>query len=89
MNVVRPCRMLRKSALNLVFSRAIDCTGRIIEHQNTRVGQERARNGDALTLSAGERHAAFTHHRVVPILKARDKVMGLGLPLLPLQFPRG
>ena len=78
-----------QSALNLVLSRAVDCAGRIIEHQNTRVGQERARDGDALTLSAGERHAAFTHHRVVPTLEVRDKVMGLGLLCYRFNFLAG
>ena len=55
----------------------IERRGRLVEHQDRRVLQDHARDGDALALAAGELHAALADLRVVaapafPVLAGRE-----------------
>src|SRR5580765_2292135 len=51
--------------LNQRFRFRVEAGGRFIENQDARIGENRARDGDALFLPAGQSHTAFTHDRVV------------------------
>ena len=64
--------------LNLVFCGAVDGAGTVIQNQNAGIGKEGTGNGNALTLSAGQRDAPLAHFCFIPFIKAHDKVMGLG-----------
>ncbi len=57
--VVRSRLMSPHGPLDLVLGGAVDGAGAVVEDQDARVGQEGARDGDALALAAGERHAAL------------------------------
>src|SRR4029450_2634344 len=56
----------------------IEIAGGFIEDQNPGVGQQRARDGQALTLTAGELHAALADNGFVALLEARDEIMCVG-----------
>ncbi len=47
---------------------------RLVEQQERRVAQDRARDGDALALTAGQRHAALADLRVVALRQAADEL---------------
>src|SRR5579875_600326 len=63
--------------LDLVLGCAVNRAGRVVENKNVRIGQQRASNGDALALAAGERHAALADLRFVAILEAHDEPVRL------------
>ena len=50
----------------------VDARKRVVEDEDGRVDDERARQGYALLLPAGERDAALPHHRVVAVRKIGD-----------------
>ena len=61
--------------------------GRLVEHEDRRVAQDRARDGDALLLAAGEAVAALADDGVVALRQRGDHVVdargfGGGLDLL-------
>ena len=45
----------------------VERRGRLVEQQERRVAQDRARDRDALALAAGQRHAALADRRVVAL----------------------
>ena len=57
---------------NLLFRVRIDRRQRVIEDQNWRIDDERARDGRPLFLAARERNASFADHRVVALRKIGD-----------------
>ena len=66
------------------FDLAVQRRGGFVEHQDRRVLQDHARDGDALALAAAELDAAFAHMRVVagaalPVLQAEDELVRLRL----------
>ena len=63
-------------ALTLVIERA----GGFIEDQNTRAGDQRARNGDALPLPARKIGATLLDHRIIAERHAGDELVGPGEP---------
>src|SRR6266699_3149072 len=65
--------------LDLVFGGAVNRAGRVVQDEDARIGQQGARNGDALPLSAGKGHTALANQRVVTILEAQDEVVRLGI----------
>ena len=67
-------------ALNLVLGGAVDGAGGVVQDQDARVLQERARQGDALPLAAGQRHPALADDRVVAVPKRLDEVVSRGRP---------
>src|SRR5688572_15609678 len=60
------------------FALAVERAGRFVEDQDLRVAQNRARNGDALALPAGELRAAVAHHGVVAPWQLEDEVVRIG-----------
>jgi hypothetical protein len=60
---------------DLGFGLRVHGRGGVIEDQDARILQQGARNGHALLLPAGERHAFFTDHGVVAIGESHDHVM--------------
>ncbi len=63
--------------LNLVFGGAVDRARRVVQDQDTRVGQQRARNRKPLPLSTGKRDALFADDGRVAVSKVADKAVGL------------
>jgi hypothetical protein len=66
--VVR-CRLMRRIAAGSVLGGAVDGAGAVVQDQDARVGQEGAGDGDALSLPAGEGHAALADLGLVALPK--------------------
>ena len=49
----------------------------VVEDQDARIGENRARDGDALALSAREAHAALADDGVVAELELRDELVAV------------
>src|SRR5437763_1696024 len=73
-----PLADLLHAVLDDALALVIECARRLIEDQNARIGDQRAGNGDALPLAAGERAAALTHDGVVALRQLQNKVMCAG-----------
>ena len=58
-NVVRPRHDLAQRALDLLLGRGVDRRGRVVEDEDPRVGEQRARDRDPLALAAAERQPAL------------------------------
>ena len=54
----------------------IERGGGLVEQQQRRAAQDRARDGDALALAAGQRHAALADRRVVALRQQADEARG-------------
>jgi hypothetical protein len=65
--------------LDLILGGAVDSASAIIQDEDTRVGEERASNGYALALSAGQSNASLADLGLIAISKASDESMGLSL----------
>src|SRR6266699_3897914 len=65
--------------LDLVFGGAVNRAGRVVQDEDAWIGQQGARNGDALPLSARKRHTALANQRVVTIFEAQYEVVRLGI----------
>ena len=61
-----------------LLGRGVQPGGRLVQNQNGRVADDRPRDGDALALTAGERHAALADHRVVAVGHLLDELVGVG-----------
>src|SRR5262249_33737116 len=61
--------------LNDLLALIVESARRLIEDQNTRVGDECTRDGNTLTLTARETGAALTDDRVVALGKLEDELM--------------
>ena len=62
----------RRRAQNALFGVGIDARERVVEDQNLRLAQNRAREGRPLLLPAGKRDAALADHRVEALREALD-----------------
>ena len=62
-----PLHHLAERRADLVLLRRVDRRGRVVEDQHLRVGEDRARDRDALALAARERVAALAEHRLVAL----------------------
>jgi hypothetical protein len=51
--------------LDDAFALVVECTRRLVEDHNARIGDQRAGNGDALALAARKARSAFAHQRVI------------------------
>src|SRR5215471_3519068 len=74
-----PLQETTNSFLYFILGSTINGAGRIIEDQDTRVGEQGTGNSDTLPLSARECHAPLTNDGLIAILKARDKGVSLGI----------
>lgn len=63
---------------DFVLGARIDGRGGVVEDEDLRVEQQGARDGDALSLAAGEVHAGFAEHGVVAVLELGDEVVRAG-----------
>jgi hypothetical protein len=57
----------------------VERAGGLVEEQNGRVGDDRARDGDALLLAAGEQEPALADGRVVALGERSDEGVRVGL----------
>ena len=69
-SVVRPCMIAIERPLHQSLALRIERARRLVEQQDRRVAQHGARNGDALALAGGQRHAALAEHGVVALRQA-------------------
>ncbi len=72
-NVVRPAITSRQRELDLLLGRGVDRRGRVVEDQDPRVGEDRARDRDPLALAARQRQPALADHRVVALGQRLDE----------------
>ncbi len=75
MNAVRPCSSRRSAALDLPLGADVDRARRLVEDQDARVGEQRARERDELALAEREPRAALAELRVVAVLEPRDELV--------------
>ena len=71
---------LAQAVADLRLGRRVDRRGRVVEDQDSRVDDERARDRDALALAAGERDPALADHGVVALGQRLDELVRLGEP---------
>ena len=76
-NVVRPCRSDSQAVLDQRLALAVEARRRLVEDQDARIGEDRARDRDALALAARQLHAALADDRVVALLEALDELVGV------------
>ena len=76
-NVVRPGHDLVQRALDLLLGRRVDGRRRVVEDEDPRVGEQRARDRDPLALAAAQRQPALADARVVAVGQRRDEVVRL------------
>ena len=70
-----PGHQILQPDLNQTLILGIERRCCLIQQQQGRIAQKRARNGKALTLAAGQGHPAFPHPRVVAIGQADDEFL--------------
>src|SRR5579859_2950064 len=63
--------------LDFVLGGAVDGAGRVVEHQDARVGQQGAGDGDALALPTRKGDTALANQRLVAVFEALDEAAGL------------
>ena len=66
--------------VDLLLDLDVDGAGGVVEHQDGRVDEQGAGDGDALALTARQGVAAFAHHRVVAVGQFPDEGVGPGGP---------
>ena len=66
----------RERSPDLVLLCRVDRRGRVVEDQDARVGEHRTRDGDALTLTTGERVSVLADDRVVPLGEVAHELVG-------------
>ena len=69
--VVRPLHQAVERVLHGALALRVERRGRLVEEQDRRVLEDRAGDGDALALAAGQRHAALADLGVVALRQAR------------------
>ena len=79
-SVVRPASELRQRGLHQVLGFGVERGGRLVEDQDRRVLQDRARDGDALALPAGEQRAALADHGVEALRQVRRRTRARARP---------
>ena len=64
-SVVRPCEQPVERLLDQALGVAVERAGRLVEDQDARVAQDRARDRDPLALAARQARAALADRRIV------------------------
>src|ERR1700733_8750176 len=67
-----------QAALDQGFRLRVQGTGGLIQNKDTRVGEDRASNGDSLTLAARQSDASLTNNGFVLLRKALSKLVYSG-----------
>ena len=77
-STVRPATAGRRCSTSSALRLGVDRRHRVVEHEHARAGDERAREGDALALAAGEVDAALADQRVVAVREVVDEAGDAG-----------
>ena len=77
---VRPPSRRRRPSSILRLGVDVDVRGRLVEHEDARVGDQRAGERDELALAGGELGAALADLGVVAVLQRDDEVVGADRP---------
>ena len=64
-----------QAVLNQRLALAVEARRRLVEQQDARIGEDRARDRHALALAAGQPHAALADDRVVALLELLDELV--------------
>src|SRR5439155_9692198 len=72
-----PAPQRLQAVLNHRLALAVEARRRLVEDQDLRVGENRARDRDALPLAAREAHAALADARVVAFLEPLDELVAV------------
>ena len=64
--------------LNFMFRGGVNTGRGIVQDQNARIFEQRARNRDALFLATGKGDAAFAHIGFITSRHGHNEIMGLG-----------
>ena len=72
--VLRPAVAASRSAVRSVGGRGVEVLGRLVEHQDRKVGQQRPSDGKALPLPAGEALSVFADLGVEAVRQPVDPV---------------
>ena len=75
-----PAHHLGERGTDLVLLGGVDRRRGVVEDQHAGVGEDRARDGEALTLPTREGEAVLTEERLVPVGQGTDEVVGTGQP---------
>ena len=75
MKVVRSCRSSSIASLTRVLGLDVERAGRLVEHQDRRVLEHGAGNGDALALAARKLAAALADDGVVAVALGQDEIL--------------
>src|SRR6266545_4047208 len=75
-----------EAVLNECLAFAVEARRGLVEDQHARIGENRARNRDALPLSPREAHAALADNRVVLLLEPFDELVAMRDPADRLDF---
>ena len=76
-SVVRPRRHLAQRDVDRGLQARVDRRGRIVEHEQLRVGDQCPGQGDPLPLPAGQRQALLADHGVIAFRQPPDELVGL------------
>ena len=76
-SVVRPRGDAHERLLERQLGPRVERRGRLVQHQDRRVLEHHARDGDPLLLAARELQAALAHDRPVALGQADDEVVDL------------
>src|SRR3954454_17724114 len=71
-----PLRHLHHILLHDTLAFIVERTRRLVENEYAGIADERASNGDALTLSAGQAAAPLADNAVIPIRELEDEIVG-------------
>ena len=75
---MRPCRDAAQRRVDLLLDARVDRRRRVVEQQDLRVGEQRARQRDALALTAREREALLADDGVVAVGQPQDELVRFG-----------
>ena len=73
---VRPATQAAQALLDQALGVDVDVRGRLVEHQDPRVGDQRPREREQLALAGRQLHAALADLRVVAVLERLDERVG-------------
>ena len=71
-----PGQQSAQALLNPALGAQVDVGGRLVEDEDARVGDQRARERDELSLARGELHSALADLGVVAIRELTDELVG-------------
>ena len=84
-----PLHELAQGLVDHRLALGVDARQCLVQHQDRRVLEDGAGDGDALALAAREAHAALAHHGVVAFRQSGDELVDVGRPRRLLQLAGG